>query len=200
MDNYNPRGHAFVTFSNGYNKMSGWSWFIQAKKQELVPSYGEYLKQALDVYDRMMVNEPLPTPERNREVVFEIHNTLTQSMNAMTRGVFRYRTTDVGRMVTPKEKHAGTSTEMNEEYRFTTRERGYDEIEGNDMVSSVVKALAHRLTEQELRVLVAYIDCEYGVTWKSVADGLGLTRRQTQRAVNRIRQEVKRSGLMEVIV
>lgn len=200
MDNYNPRGHAFVTFKNGYNKMTSWQWFKLAQEQAMVPTYTEYIKQALDIYDRIMINEPQPTRDRNREVVFEIHNTLTGSMEATIRGAFRYKTVEGGRIITPKDRLHGGSADMDDEFEWTHEERGYSYVTGNLMVSSVIQALAHRLSENELRMLVAYVDGEYGDTWKAVADGLGLTRRQQQSALYRIRKEAKQAGLLEVMV
>ena len=166
----NPRGYAYVAFTNAHRRMLGWQQYAAAAKHGYYPSKFDYIEQGLKLFDPMYAtathNNDMNTV---KELVDTIIKLMGQSITDEYRGHFHYPQGDGGRQyVTTRYDVILDSPTTGPDGEPTTIgavlpaiEAGYAEFEDADLMKMRMRIIAQRMSREDMAILTSYIDGEY---------------------------------------
>ena len=164
----NPRGYAYVAFTNAHRRMLGWQQYAAAAKHGYYPSKFDYIEQGLKLFDPMYATA---TQDMNtvRDLTDTIIKLMGQSITDEYRGHFHYPQGDGGRQYVttrydvildlPTTGSDGEPTTVGAV--LPAIEAGYAEFEDADLMRMRLRIIAQRLSREDMAILTSYIDGEY---------------------------------------
>ena len=174
----NPRGYAYIAFTNAHRRMLGWQQYAAAAKHGYYPSKFDYIEQGLKLFDPMYATATHNSDEtlgfQNdmntvKELVDTIIKVMGQSITDEYRGHFHYPQGDGGRQYvttrydvildSPTTGPNGEPTTIGA--ALPAVEAGYAEFEDADLMRMRLRIIAQRMSQEDMAILTSYIDGEY---------------------------------------
>jgi hypothetical protein len=175
----NARGYAFVAFKNAHSRQLHWSKYAAALKHGYYPSLYEYTEDGLNMFDRMYATATHDL-ETVQDLTYDIIKAMAQSIDEEHRGHFKYVTKD------RDSEHITTAHDVildqpvgmeqgHEEFStigsvMPVIERGYAEFEDADLMKMRLRLIASRMTDADMKVLLAYVNGETDTLGGAVTD------------------------------
>ena len=162
----NPRGYAYIAFTNAHRRMLGWQQYAAAAKHGYYPSKFDYIEQGLKLFDSMYATATQNTVKDLTDTIIKL---MGQSITEEYRGHFHYPQGNDGRQyVTTKYDVILDSPTTSPDGEPTTVgavlpaiEAGYAEFEDADLMRMRLRIIAQRISQEDMAILTSYIDGEY---------------------------------------
>ena len=186
---FNPEGYAFVSFASSYERIQSWDWGYYAKQYGHMPNKFEYVRDGLDLFNKMKLDTPVDTEEDARVLVATIEKYMCDGIREEVAGKWGKL-----RDGTRYAKEAGVFDNEGHAFESESVETILKNRATTDTPESIVldraelerklRLVRARLNEEELRVLAIHI--LNGGTMAEAAAEAGLDRKGYDRVRRRI--------------
>lgn len=182
----NARGYAYTALAATWQRQLSWSAFAAANKHGYYPTLSDYTSVGLATFDRMYATAT-HDDDTLRGIMQTIIADMANSMAAEWKGHFGYPLNDEGvQIVTTKHDVVldAPSPTFNDVYGASIadllpdEEEGYAKADDDDLMAQRLSALRDRLSDEDMTVLIAYIE---GATMVEAAGGAYAAQKLTKR-------------------